>query len=128
MEVLNNGRFGMGSCLSGTQAYLIERAAEFAHARNQFTDKIYKYGAIQEKIARMSAEHYATESIAYLVSQAMDNKAENYHLEAAIGKIFASERAWHCADECIQIMGGMGFMQEQVSFKNTNDFGNNTIV
>ena len=114
MEVLNNGRFGMGSCLSGTQRYLIERAAEFAFQRKQFTDKIYKYGAIQEKLARMSAEQYATESIAYLVSQAMDNKATNYHLEAAIGKIFASERAWDCADECIQIMGGMGFMQEQV--------------
>ena len=81
---------------------------------HQFTDKIYKYGAIQEKLARMSAEHYATESIAYLISQAMDNKATNYHLEAAIGKIFASERAWHCADECIQIMGGMGFMAQQV--------------
>jgi len=113
MEVLNNGRFGMSSCLAGTQGYLIERAADFALNRHQFTDKIYKYGAIQEKLARMSAEHYATESIAYLISQAMDNKAENYHLEAAIGKIFASERAWHCADECIQIMGGMGFMAQQ---------------
>jgi len=113
MEVLNNGRFGMSSCLAGTQGYLIERAAEFAHNRKQFTDKIYQYGAIQEKLARMSAEHYATESVAYLISQAMDNKATNYHLEAAIGKIFGSERAWACADECIQIMGGMGFMSEQ---------------
>merc|ERR1711937_995794 len=63
MEVLNNGRFGMSSCLAGTQGYLIERAADFALNRHQFTDKIYKYGAIQEKLARMSAEHYATESI-----------------------------------------------------------------
>merc|ERR1711953_291042 len=67
----------------------------------------------QEKIARMSANHYATESVAYLVSQAMDAKAENYHLEAAIGKIFGSENAWACADETIQVMGGMGFMYEQ---------------
>ena len=45
----------------------------------------------------------------------MDAKAENYHLEAAIGKIFGSEMAWLCADETIQTMGGMGFMYEQVS-------------
>lgn len=113
MEVLNNGRFGMAAALAGTQKQLIHRACDFAANRKQFTDKIMEYGAIQEKIARMSANHYATESIAYLVSQAMDAKAENYHLEAAIGKIFGSEKAWDCADETIQTMGGMGFMYEQ---------------
>jgi len=113
MEVLNNGRFGMAAALSGTQKQLIHRAADFAANRKQFTDKIQEYGAIQEKLARLSANHYATESIAYLVSQAMDAKATNYHLEAAIGKIFASEMAWLCADETIQTMGGMGFMYEQ---------------
>ena len=114
MEVLNNGRFGMAAALAGTQKQLIHRAADFAANRKQFTGKIMEYGAIQEKIARMSANHFATESVAYLVSQAMDAKAENYHLEAAIGKIFGSENAWSCADETIQVMGGMGFMYEQV--------------
>lgn len=74
MEVLNNGRFGMAAALSGTQKQLIHRAADFAANRKQFTDKIMDYGAIQEKLARLSANHYATESIAYLVSQAMDAK------------------------------------------------------
>ncbi|CBY11738.1 unnamed protein product [Oikopleura dioica] len=113
MEVLNNGRFGMSSCLAGTMRQLTKRAAEFAYSRKQFNDKIYNYGAIQEKLARMAAEQYAVESVAYLISQAMDSKAENYHLEAAIGKIFGSEKAWQAADECIQTMGGMGFMYEQ---------------
>merc|ERR1719454_2227449 len=113
MEILNNGRFGMAAALSGTQKQLIHRAADFAANRKQFTEKIQEYGAIQEKLARLSANHYATESIAYLVSQAMDAKATNYHLEAAIGKIFASEMAWLCADETNQTMGGMGFMYEQ---------------
>lgn len=105
----------MAAALSGTQKQLIHRAADFAANRKQFTDKIMEYGAIQEKLARLSANHYATESVAYLVSQAMDAKAANYHLEAAIGKIFGSEMAWQCADETIQVMGGMGFMYEQVS-------------
>lgn len=69
MEVLNNGRFGMGSCLAGTMRKLTQRAAEFAYNRKQFSDKIYNYGAIQEKLARMAAEQYAVESVAYLISQ-----------------------------------------------------------
>jgi very long chain acyl-CoA dehydrogenase len=73
-----NQVLGTSSCLAGTQGYLIERAAEFAHNRKQFTDKIYQYGAIQEKLARMSAEHYATESVAYLISQAGTATKTNY--------------------------------------------------
>jgi len=61
----------------------------------------------------MNAEQYAAESVAYLVAMAMDNNAENFHLEAACSKIFASESAWRTADETIQTMGGMGYMFDQ---------------
>ena len=44
---------------------------------------------------------------------AMDNDADNFHLEAACSKIFASEAAWRTADETIQTMGGMGYMFDQ---------------
>lgn len=43
---------------------------------------------------------------------AMDAGAEDYLLEAAVGKVFASENAWHVADETIQIHGGVGFMED----------------
>ncbi len=43
---------------------------------------------------------------------AMDAGAEDYLLEAAVGKVFASENAWHVADETIQIHGGIGFMED----------------
>merc|ERR1712227_452510 len=113
MNVLNSGRFGMGAVLNGTQKQLIHRAADFAKNRNQFGSKIYKFGAIQEKLARMNAEQYAAEAVAYLVAMSMDNGAENFHLEAACSKIFASESAWRTADETIQTMGGMGYMFDQ---------------
>uniref|UniRef100_A0A8C3RND4 Acyl-CoA dehydrogenase/oxidase C-terminal domain-containing protein n=1 Tax=Chelydra serpentina TaxID=8475 RepID=A0A8C3RND4_CHESE len=52
------------------------------------------------------------QSMAYVVSANMDMKVPDYKLEAAISKIFASEAAWHVTDECIQVLGGMGYMQE----------------
>jgi len=110
---LNSGRFGMGAVLGGTQKELISRAVDFAKNRSQFGSKIYKFGAIQEKLARMNAEQYAAEAVAYLVALAMDNQAENFHLEAACSKIYASEAAWRCADETVQTMGGMGYMFDQ---------------
>ncbi|XP_068811029.1 very long-chain specific acyl-CoA dehydrogenase, mitochondrial isoform X5 [Struthio camelus] len=83
MNILNNGRFGMASALAGTMRGVIVKAADHAANRTQFGDKISNYGAIQEKIARMAMLHYVTE-----------------------------EAAWHVTDEVIQVLGGMGYMQE----------------
>ncbi|NXE53257.1 ACADV protein, partial [Casuarius casuarius] len=112
MNILNNGRFGMASALAGTMRGVIVKAADHAANRTQFGDKISNYGAIQEKIARMAMLHYVTESMAYVLSANMDMKVTDYKLEAAISKIFASEAAWHVTDEVIQVLGGMGYMQE----------------
>merc|ERR1739838_122097 len=89
----------------------MQKACEHATARVQFGSRIDGYGAIQEKIAKMSMIHYATESMAYMVAGTMDSGYEDYQLEAAISKIFASEAAWFVTDEAIQILGGNGYMR-----------------
>merc|ERR1711915_1122976 len=111
MQILNNGRFGMGAALSGTMRTVIQKACEHATARVQFGSRIDGYGAIQEKIAKMSMIHYATESMAYMVAGTMDAGYEDFQLEAAISKIFASEAAWFVTDEAIQVLGGNGYMR-----------------
>ncbi|XP_067118029.1 very long-chain specific acyl-CoA dehydrogenase, mitochondrial [Osmerus mordax] len=112
MNILNNGRFGMAAALSGTMKGVIGKAVDHAANRTQFGSKIHNYGAIQEKVARMAMLHYVTESMAYMVSGNMDSGAKEFQIEAAISKIFASEAAWTVTDECIQVMGGMGFMKD----------------
>ncbi|XP_055902631.1 very long-chain specific acyl-CoA dehydrogenase, mitochondrial [Eupeodes corollae] len=112
MNILNNGRFGMGATLSGTMKECIKKATDHANNRLQFGKKIKEFGAIQEKLARMSMYQYATESMAYTIAQNMDSGSVDYHLEAAISKVFGSESAWFVCDEAIQILGGMGFMKD----------------
>ena len=112
MQILNNGRFGMGTSLSGTMRHVITRATEHVTSRNQFGSKLQNFGTIQEKLTRMSMYHYATESLAYMVSGTMDSGYQEYQLEAAVSKIFSSEAAWFVTDEAIQILGGMGYMRD----------------
>ncbi|XP_057331096.1 very long-chain specific acyl-CoA dehydrogenase, mitochondrial [Microplitis mediator] len=111
MNILNNGRFGMAAALSGTMQACIKKAVEHANQRVQFGKTINQFGAIQEKIARMSMLQYVTQSLAYMVSGNMDLGSQEYQLEAAISKVFASESAWFVCDEAIQILGGMGYMK-----------------
>merc|ERR1712029_462378 len=124
MQILNNGRFGMAAALSGTMRAGITKAVEHATQRVQFGSRIDSYGAIQEKIARMTMAHYATESMAYMVSGVMDSGASEYQLEAAISKVFASDNAWFVTDEAIQILAGNGYMKDLRIFRifeGTND-------
>ncbi|XP_044273108.1 very long-chain specific acyl-CoA dehydrogenase, mitochondrial isoform X2 [Varanus komodoensis] len=112
MNILNNGRFGMAAAMSGTMRGIIGKAVDHAANRTQFGEKIHNFGAIQEKLARMALLQYVTESMAYMISANMDQGASDFQIEAAISKIFGSEAAWTVTDECIQVMGGMGFMKE----------------
>jgi very long chain acyl-CoA dehydrogenase len=101
----------MGAALTGTMKFLIAGVTEHAAQRSQFGKKLKEYGVIKGKIASMTARAYATESLAYLLAANMDRGVTDYQLEAACSKVLASDSAWYCGDEAIQIMGGLGFMK-----------------
>lgn len=111
MNILNSGRFGMGAALTGSMKTCIETAVAHAKSRKQFGDYLCNFGTIQEKIARMAMAHYTTETLAYLISGIMDRGFTEFQLEAAVGKIIASESAWFVSDEALQILGGMGYVR-----------------
>lgn len=112
MAILNNGRFGLGAAMTGVMKACMKGAAEHAAERVQFGRKIKDFELIQSKLATMAADTYAVESMAYLVAGNMDRGASDYHLEAAVSKIFGTEAAWRTCDETIQVLGGLGFMRE----------------
>ena len=87
MQILNNGRFGMGAALSGTMKACIKGAAAHAIQRKQFNHTLKEFGLIKGKFASMAMKLYATESMAYMVAGNMDRGAEDYQLEAAASKV-----------------------------------------
>uniref|UniRef100_A0A4W5QBU6 Very long-chain specific acyl-CoA dehydrogenase, mitochondrial n=1 Tax=Hucho hucho TaxID=62062 RepID=A0A4W5QBU6_9TELE len=125
MAILNNGRFGMAAALSGTMKGVITQAVDHAANRVQFGSKIHTYGAIQEKLARMAMLQYVTESMAYMISGNMDSGSKDYHIEAAISKIFAStDILWLVLVVCIQGSGVERVMRDLRIFRifeGTND-------
>lgn len=113
MRVLNSGRFSMGSSGAGVLKALITLTAEHARTRSQFSQKLSTFGLIQEKFAKMATTAYAMESMAYLTAAVLDNYDDpDMSVEAAIVKIFSSEGCWVCVSECLQVMGGLGYMKD----------------
>uniref|UniRef100_A0A8C3G8F7 Complex I assembly factor ACAD9, mitochondrial n=1 Tax=Cyclopterus lumpus TaxID=8103 RepID=A0A8C3G8F7_CYCLU len=110
MNILNSGRFSMGSSSAGMIKKLIEMTAEYATTRKQFNKNLGEFGMIQEKFALMALNVFVMESMAYLTAGMMDRPGlPDCSLEAAMVKVFSSEGGWICVSEALQILGGLGY-------------------
>ena len=130
MNALNVGRIKLaGACLDA-QRRIITNAVQYANQRIQFKTPIAQFGAIKSKIAEMASAAFVDESATYRASKNIEDRialriaegnshqtaelkgVEEYAIECSILKVSVSESAQHCADEGIQIYGGMGFSAE----------------
>lgn len=110
MKALDVGRVGLGAgCVGGAQAGL-EAAIRFAKSRIQFGKPIIQNQAIQWMIADMAMEIHAARLMVYHAAHLIDT-GQRCTKEAAMVKLFASEMASRCANKCLQIHGGMGYMK-----------------
>ena len=127
MNALNVGRIKLGAACLDAQRRVIDNAVKYANDRVQFKTPIAQFGAIKEKIARMATSCYVGESANYraafsveskiksLQEEGMDHQkaelkgVEEYAIECSIIKVGTSEDIQNCADDGIQIYGGMGF-------------------
>jgi acyl-CoA dehydrogenase family member 9 len=112
MAILNNGRTGLGGGAVGGMKTLVALASQQAQARKQFGTSLAEFGLIREKIAQMSVDCFAAESVVWMVAHYIDSGEEDYSVEAAISKVFASEALQRSAYEALQIAAGSGFMRD----------------
>ncbi|RIL11999.1 MAG: acyl-CoA dehydrogenase, partial [Proteobacteria bacterium] len=112
MAILNNGRTGLGGGCVGAMKRCIEMAARQSKERKQFGRSISEFELVKEKLALMSVDCFAAESVVNMVAALIDSGVEDYSLEAAISKVFASEALFRTANEALQVAGGNGFMRE----------------
>ena len=112
MRILNSGRTGLGGGSVGGMKRLIELSARQANERKTFGQAISSYGLIKEKMGQMLIDCYTAEAAVTMVGGLIDAGYDDYAVEAAISKVYATECLWRTADEALQIAGGNGYMRE----------------
>ena len=130
MNALNVGRIKLGAACLDAQRRVTSGAIKYANERIQFNTPIANFGAIRSKIAEMAASCYAGESAAYRAAKNVEERidarvangeshqdaelkgVEEFAIECSILKVAISEDIQNCADEGIQILGGMGFSED----------------
>jgi len=130
MNALNVGRIKLAAACLDAQRRVTSGAVKYANERIQFNTPISSFGAIRYKLAEMATSCYAGESATYRAAKDIQDRiqarevagashqeaelkgVEEYAIECSILKVAVSEDVQNCADEGIQIFGGMGFSED----------------
>ncbi|XP_058454436.1 short-chain specific acyl-CoA dehydrogenase, mitochondrial-like [Malaya genurostris] len=111
MQSLDAGRIGVAGQALGIAQAALECAVDYAGKRHAFGQPISKFQAIQLKIADMSVKLESARLLTWRAAWLKDNK-KSFTKEAAQAKLAASETATFCAHQCMQILGGMGYVSD----------------
>jgi acyl-CoA dehydrogenase family member 9 len=113
MQVLNNGRIGLGTGSVGATKKLLDLAIEHVKERRQFGRALADFELVQEKVAWMVSYLFGLESMCYLTCGLVDRGVEDYSLESAICKVSGTEFLWYAANRAMQLKGGAGYMRDE---------------
>ncbi len=110
MSTLDGGRIGIASQALGIGQGAYESALTYAKQRVQFGKPIAFQQAIQFKFADMALKLRAARLLIYSAADLKENH-EDYGMEAAMAKQYASDSALEICNDALQIYGGSGFMK-----------------
>src|SRR6195952_467418 len=101
----------------GVARWATDTAAEYAKIREQFGRPIGQFQAIKHKCAGMIAETERATAAVWDAARAIDEATNGsddsaYEFAAAVAATLAPVAAQHCAQDCIQVHGGIGFTWE----------------
>ena len=111
MEQLDTARIGIASLALGLAQTSMDTAINYASQRIAFKKPILEMSSVQTRLANMALR---IETSRLLVRQAAQMKDENLKTtkQTSMAKWHASETATFCSHNCIQILGGMGVVDD----------------
>lgn len=127
LTTLDYGRTTFGASCTGAAKFCVARASEHAARRVQFGAPIGSFELVKEKLAYMAAGAFAMESCTYETAALIDSGAEEYMLETAMLKVFATEVLWKIVNDTIQIFGGKAYFTDEPYERMMRDARINTI-
>lgn len=114
MQTLDGGRIGIASQALGIAQASLELAADYADQRMAFGSPISNMQSIQFKLADMATRIESARLMTWQAAYLKDSK-QPFSKEAAMAKLLASETATFCAHQCIQVLGGMGYVTDMAA-------------
>jgi acyl-CoA dehydrogenase family protein 9 len=113
MEVLNNGRIGLGTGSVGLAKHLIDLTIDHVNTRRQFGRPLADFDMVEDKIGWMVSYLFGLESMAYMTTGLIDAGIDDYSVESAMAKVTGTEFVWYQANRAMQLRGGAGYLKTE---------------
>lgn len=111
MDALEVGRVNVAARGVGVAQRALELALRYSQERKTFGKPIAQHQAITFKLADMGTQTEAARLLTIRAARLKD-AGQRSDMEAGMAKLFASEAARFCAEECLRIHGGYGYSKE----------------
>lgn len=115
MEGLDLERLVLSAGPLGLMQASLDNVLPYTHQRKQFGMPIAHNQLVQGKLADMYTKYRASQAFTYSVARAVDelHASPDIKTQDCAGAIlYAAERASEVAADAVQLMGGMGYMNE----------------
>jgi alkylation response protein AidB-like acyl-CoA dehydrogenase len=120
LSALDDGRMSIAASCTGIAQAALDTMVAYSTQREQFGKPIAGHQLVQEMIADSAVDVDASRLLTWAVA---DRKArgERYSLAASKAKLFATEASIRVANNCIQVHGGYGYVDEYPAAKMLRD-------
>jgi alkylation response protein AidB-like acyl-CoA dehydrogenase len=114
LGALSRGRISVAAGAVGLAQGALDAAVRYAGEREQFHRPIASFQLVQELLADSVVDVRASRLLTHQVARAVDAGAgpKEYATDASIAKYHASETAVRVSNNCLQVFGGYGYIDE----------------
>ena len=116
MSALDKGRMSIAAGCVGIARGCLEAATAYAGQRTQFGKPIGGHQLVQELLADTAVDVDAGRMLTWLAADLLDRgdrvSRGEIGIAASKAKLFASEAAVRAANNCLQVFGGYGYVDE----------------
>jgi alkylation response protein AidB-like acyl-CoA dehydrogenase len=120
MQHLALERLVMGINAHARSEWAIEYTIGYMKERTAFGKSLDKFQALRHRIADMSSEVEMCKTFNYVTAQRLGNN-EYVVKEASMSKLISTKVSDKVANECLQFLGGYGYIEEYPMARNLRD-------
>ncbi|MFF1678193.1 acyl-CoA dehydrogenase family protein [Streptomyces sp. NPDC058256] len=114
LGALSRGRISVAAGAVGVAQASLDAAVRYSTERTQFGKPIASFQLVQELLADSAVDVRASRLLTHQAARMADAGAgpKEYATDASIAKYHASETAVRVSNNCLQVFGGYGFIDE----------------
>ena len=112
LRTLDHTRITIGAQAIGVAQAALDLAVEYTKDRRQFGKAVAEFQGVQFMLADMAMKLEAARQLVYAAAARSERESDDLTFFGAAAKCFASDVAMEITTDCVQLLGGSGYVRD----------------